>query len=363
MTEPCIPIAADDARWQCVVTRQPDAPFVYAVTSTGVYCRPGCPSRRPLRRNVRFFDSADDASRAGFRPCQRCRPDLPATTSPHAAAIARACQALDRAMETGDDSPAPEALAAGAGLSRWHFHRLFKQTVGITPGQYVREKRLEALRKGLRSEATVTGAIAAAGYGSGSRFYEAEAAALGMSPARYRQGAAGQSIGYRVERCWLGWVLIAATDRGVCSIELGDAPGPLADSLRRRFPAAALVENAPGVNGLADRALACLQSPSSAAGLPLDVQGTAFQRRVWMALRQVPAGATTTYSAVAAGIGRPKAVRAVANACAANPVAIVIPCHRVRRNDGGLGGYRWGVARKQALLERERTAAEPAATE
>jgi AraC family transcriptional regulator, regulatory protein of adaptative response / methylated-DNA-[protein]-cysteine methyltransferase len=345
------PFSTKASRWQAVVGRDPraDGVFLYAVTTTGVYCRPTCSSRRPQPQNVRFFDHSDAAESAGFRPCKRCQPRLEHPESSRVAGIARACQLIAEA----DEPPSLAELARAAGFSPVHFHRLFKLVTGVTPKEYVVQKRLEKVQNRLQYSATVTEAVFEAGYGSGSRFYENVDATLGMKPTVYREGGKGKEIRFALAPCYLGWVLVAATAAGICAIDLGGSPEELVAQLRARFPNAQLSDQDPEFAAWVDQVLSLLEVPECGLALPLDVQGTAFQRRVWQALQQIPAGSTRTYTEVAEEIGRPTAVRAVAQACAANKIAVAIPCHRVVRSDGSLSGYRWGVERKRRLLERE----------
>jgi AraC family transcriptional regulator of adaptative response/methylated-DNA-[protein]-cysteine methyltransferase len=340
----------DEARWEAIVQRsqQANGAFVYGVLTTGVYCRPGCSSRLPKRENVRFFDTSEEAEQAGFRACKRCNPNA-SERQAHADAIVRACKTIEEAEEP----PLLKDLAEAAGLSPFHFQRLFKKMVGVTPKQYAMEKRLKRVRAHLQQDSTVTDAVYKAGFASSSRFYHETATALGMKPTDYKQGASGALIRYAVVPSYLGWVLVAATAQGVCAIHFGDSPEMLKEGLRARFPKAELRDNAPGFDAWVAKAITFLESPRLGLDLPLDIQGTAFQRRVWRALQDIPAGATASYADVAARIGQPTAARAVAQACAANPLAVAIPCHRVKRGNGELGGYRWGVERKRALLERE----------
>jgi len=344
--------AADEDRWAAVVARdaKADGLFFYSVRTTGVYCRPACPSRRALRVNVRFHASCDAAEAAGFRPCKRCRPRDMSLAQQHAGAIARACHQI----ETTAESPSLEALAQVAGMSRFHFHRTFKAVTGMTPKAYAAAKRVQRLHAALPASGSVTAAIYRAGFNSSSRFYENASASLGMAPSRYRKGGAGMTIRYAVGDASLGMVLVAATDQGVCSIALGDTVETLVRELHGRFPRARLIPGGVSFEQWLDVALRFVDMPGATLDLPLDVQGTVFQHRVWLALRDVPAGRTVSYTELARRIGAPSAVRAVAHACAANPVAIAIPCHRAVRNDGGLAGYRWGLTRKRELLARER---------
>ncbi len=342
----------DDKRWAAVVDRDRSAEghFVLAVTTTGIYCRPGCPARRPRRENVRFFAHAGEAERAGFRPCKRCRPEGPSIEERRAAAVARACRLIDSAEEAPDLA----TLAREAGMSRHHFHRVFKSATGLTPRAYAAARRAQRVREALQGGSTVTDAIHEAGYGSAGRFYDASEEVLGMPPASYRRGGRAETIRFALGGCSLGSILVAATGRGVCAILLGDDPETLLRELEERFANARLVGGDEAFEDTVTRAVALVETPSLGHELPLDVRGTAFQQRVWQALRDIPPGSTMSYAEVADRIGAPGAARAVARACATNPVAVAIPCHRVVRRDGGLSGYRWGVERKRALLEREK---------
>ncbi|MBN1250243.1 MAG: bifunctional DNA-binding transcriptional regulator/O6-methylguanine-DNA methyltransferase Ada [Anaerolineae bacterium] len=341
----------DTARWEAVVQRDPEAAdaFVYAVVTTGIYCRPGCPSRLPNRENVRFHDSWESAEAAGFRPCKRCTPQSPAESDAGLRAVIDAC----RIIEAAERSPSLRELADAVGYSPYHFQRLFKERVGITPKQYAMEKRADRVREGLQAEPTVTQAIYGAGFESAGRFYESAAPVLGMKPSQYKHGAEGLSIRYALAQSYLGWVLVAATEQGICRIDFGNTPEALVGRLRADFPRADLQTDSPGFDTVVHEVLALLEAPDRGLSLPLDIQGTAFQRRVWSVLQQIPAGATASYSEIAAKIGSPKGARAVAQACASNRLAVAVPCHRVVRSDGGLGGYRWGLERKRAILERE----------
>ncbi len=338
-------------RWDALIGRERPAgeKFVYAVTTTGVYCLPGCHSRLPNPGNVRFFDTSEQAEMAGFRPCKRCKPASPDKRDTRIDLIIEACKTIDEA----GCPPSLKELADGVGLSPSHFHRLFKMTVGITPRQYAREKLMERMRDQLSGGAAVTEALYNAGFSSSSRFYEKATEALGMRASRYRKGGESMPIHFATAMSYLGWVLVAATSMGVCAIDIGDDPVALRNRLLARFPKAELQENDPDFVKLVTRVITLLESPRNGPDLPLDIQGTAFQRRVWTALRDIPAGSTATYTEIAARIGNPKAVRAVANACASNTIAVAVPCHRVLRNDGKLAGYRWGIERKRKLLERE----------
>lgn len=343
----------DEARWAALISRDAAAAtsFLYGVASTGVYCRPGCPSRLPKRERTRFFINAEHAQLQGYRACKRCSPDVAVPSSPAVEAVAQACEMIDRA----DVSPSLETLAAATGYSPSHFHRMFKDTLGVTPKEYASAGRLERVRDNLHKGSSVTNAMYAAGFGSSSRFYNA-AGSLGMKPSEYRAGAAGVEIRYSVGECSLGFLLVAESDKGVCSIEFGETEDELRVRLHERFPNANVREGDVEASARARLVSKLVESPSRGLDLPLDVRGTAFQIRVWKALQTIPPGATATYSEVAERIGSPNAARAVAGACAANNLAVAVPCHRVVRADGEPGGYRWGVARKAALLQREAAA-------
>jgi AraC family transcriptional regulator of adaptative response/methylated-DNA-[protein]-cysteine methyltransferase len=344
----------EESRWRAVQQHDAaaDGAFVYAVRTTGVYCRPSCGSRRPNRANVAFYDSRAAAERAGFRPCKRCRPDAQAPAAAQAATIARAC----RAIETAESEPSLAALAAAAGMSRFHFHRVFKATTGVTPKAYATAHRAERLRRELASSDTVTAAAYGAGFNSSGRFYAAASPMLGMRPKEFRAGGRDAVIRFALGECSLGTVLVAATERGVCAISLGDDPDELLRGLQDRFPQAELIGGDRDFERLVAKVVGLIERPAQAADLPLDIRGTAFQQRVWAALARIPSGKTLSYTELARRVGVPKSVRAVAGACAANKIAVAIPCHRVVRNDGAISGYRWGVERKRALLAREASA-------
>jgi len=343
--------ADEGARWDAVLARdaRADGQFVYAVTTTGVYCRPTCASRRPRRDHVRFHPTREAAERAGFRPCRRCRPDQAGPAAERAAAIARACRLIERA----EVMPSLDALARAARLSRFHFHRVFRALTGLTPKGYAAAHRAARVREALGRSARVTDAMYDAGFNSSSRFYAAAPGVLGMTPTSFRAGGTGAVIEYAIGRCSLGRVLVAATARGVCAVTLGDDPDALARDLARRFPNARLVAGNRRFGRLVARVVTLVEAPHRSVDLPLDVRGTAFQQRVWQALRAIPAGATASYGDIARRIGAPSAVRGVAQACAANPVAVAIPCHRVIGSDGSLTGYAGGIERKRALLAKE----------
>ena len=345
------PFSSDDARWEAVVRRDrtADGAFYYSVRTTGVYCRPSCAARLARREHVRFHATCAEAEQAGFRPCKRCRPHEPALAAQHAAAMAKAC----RLIEATEDMPNLDALAEAAGMSRFHFHRIFKTITGVTPKAYAAAHRAQRVRDALSRSDTVTEAIYSAGFNSNARFYATSSEVLGMTPTNFRSGGHGASIRFAVGECSLGSILVAATDRGVCAIMLGDDPDALVRDLQDRFPKARLIGGDTDFEQLVAKVVGFVEAPALGLDLPLDVQGTAFQQRVWQALRAIPSGATASYTEIAARIGAPQAVRAVAQACASNALAVAIPCHRVVRRDGALAGYRWGVERKRALLERE----------
>jgi AraC family transcriptional regulator of adaptative response/methylated-DNA-[protein]-cysteine methyltransferase len=344
-------LASLDPRWAAIVARdhRADGSFYYSVATTGVYCRPSCGSRRPNPRNVRFYESTAEAARAGFRPCRRCRPDRPPLEQVHAARVAEAC----RLIETAEKTPVLAALAKRAGLSPYHFHRVFKATTGVTPKAYAAAHRAKRVRDELTGSRTVTEAIYDAGFNSASRFYETSGQFLGMTPTDFRAGGADMEIRFAVGQCALGSVLVAQSARGVCAILLGDDPDALVRDLQDRFPRATFLGGEAAFEQTVARVIAFVEAPARGLDLPLDVRGTAFQQRVWAALRQIPAGSTASYAEIASRIGAPNGSRAVAQACGANPLAVAIPCHRVVRTDGSLSGYRWGVQRKQDLLTRE----------
>ncbi len=337
------------ARWEAVQARDThaDTQFVYAVQTTGIFCKPSCPSRRPARDHVVFYDDATAARAAGFRPCRRCHPDTPAPLA-QSDLIAAICRALEA------DGPIPSLGELGDrfGLSPTHLQRTFAAAVGVSPRQYAARCRRERLRAELRAGAEVTSAIYAAGYRSSSAFYMSDGAALGLAPANFRRGAPAAAVRYALASCALGQLLVAATERGVCFVSLGDEPAALLTRLRREYPAACAAADGDLAEHLA-AVLRYLEGALPHPDLPLDVRATAFQEQVWRALRVIPPGTTASYGAIARAIGQPNAARAVAQACAANPVPLIIPCHRVVRGDGDLGGYRLGVARKAKLLAAE----------
>ena len=337
-------------RWEAVVARNAAAaPFVYAVRTTGIFCRPGCSSRLPRRENVKFFDTPADARAAGYRPCRKCRPDGNRAADPQAARVAQAC----RFIEASGGSARLSAVAEHVALSTRQLHRLFRDRLGLTPREYAAGWRVQSLQAGLANGQSVTQAIYGAGYGSAGRCYAEGERVLGMTPKQYRDRGRGAAIRYAITGCALGRVLVAVTERGVCRIALGDDDTELRSELMARFPDARHVTRDRDFGRLLAAVVKFIDRPVRECPFPLDIRGTAFQRRVWQALQQVPPGETRTYSELAVAIGQPRGARAVGSACAANPLAVAVPCHRAMRGDGGVGGYRWGIERKQALLERE----------
>ncbi|RLM18874.1 6-O-methylguanine DNA methyltransferase [Brenneria goodwinii] len=341
----------DDPRWLAVRTRDKaaDGSFIYAVKTTGIYCSPSCASRQPKRENVLFFASAEEAQAAGFRPCKRCRQGRISREEQHARQIAQAC----RIIEQAEKAPELKVLAKGVGLSPFHFHRLFKAITGVTPKQYAKAHRQQQLRKQLLKNSPVTDVILDAGYSANGRFYAQSNAQLGMTPKTFQHKGKGMTIYFAVGVCSLGDILVAESERGICAILLGDDPGQLVKELQDMFANAQLVGGDTGFEQRMAQVVGFVDAPEIGLALPLDIRGTLFQQRVWQALRDIPTGETASYSDIAARIGSPAAVRAVAGACAANRLAVAIPCHRVVRQDGTLSGYRWGVERKRTLLAKE----------
>lgn len=339
--------------WQAVQTRDKafDGRFVVAVRSTGIYCRPSCPARTPLRKNVTFFALPAAAEQAGFRACKRCRPQLINMVDPQVALVQQVCEIIN----LHEDMPTLDVLGAQVNMSSYHLQRTFKRVMGITPRQYAEAQRVDALKVQLRAGDNVTTALYEAGYGSSSRLYEQADAHLGMTPSTYRKGGVGMQIAYSIVDCPLGRLLVAATERGICEVSLGDDDEELEKALFGQYPAAQ-IDPVDDLGEWVRVIVEYLQTGQPHLDLPLDLQATAFQWRVWQELKAIPAGETRSYSAIARSIGHPKAARAVARACATNPAALVIPCHRVVREDGNLGGYRWGIDRKEHLLEKEREA-------
>ena len=348
-----------DPRWASIVTRDKtaDGTFWYSVATTGIFCRPSCPSRLANPKNVRLQESIVAAEAAGFHACRRCNPGGMSIEAANNAIVAKACKLIDEAAEPLSLAEIAESVE----LSPHYFHRLFKRATGLTPKAYAVAGRSARLREGLTKAATVTEAFHGAGYGSNGRFYEASTGVLGMSPTHYRSGGAQEVLTFAVGQCSLGAILVASSAKGVAAILLGDDPQTLVRDLEDRFSRARLVGGDAAYEQLVAQVVGLVEAPAHGLALPLDVRGTAFQQRVWLALREIPAGETATYSSIAGKIGSPRSVRAVAGACAANAHAVAIPCHRVVRHDGGLSGYRWGVERKRELIDREHREQERAA--
>jgi len=353
--KPAVSVAeiTDDPRWNSVIARDAarDGEFVFAVSSTGVYCRPSCAARRPRRENVRFFERPDQAEQAGYRACLRCRPKS-FSGNPESDGVKAICRFIELHL---DEPVTLDRLGKEFRQSPFHLQRRFKAALGITPREYADSCRLRLLKRNLQAGDSVTRAMYDAGYGSSSRLYEKTASQLGMTPDKYRRGAIAASIRYTCADSPLGRMLIAATDRGICAIQFARSDGELIEGLKREFPFATRKVDEGGLRSWASALLGHMRGKDLNSSLPIDIRATAFQRRVWTYLQSIPFGATRSYSEVAKGIGRPTAVRAVARACATNPVAVAIPCHRVVREDGSMGGYRWGLERKKALLEMEQT--------
>jgi AraC family transcriptional regulator of adaptative response/methylated-DNA-[protein]-cysteine methyltransferase len=357
--------AARDSRWAAVLERdsRQDGRFVYAVSSTGVYCRPSCPSRRPRRENVEFFGGPAEAEQAGYRACRRCAPK--GSMAPAARTVQRACAYLDAHL---DEPVTLAALGDAIGVSPYHLQRTFKRVTGVSPKEYVNARRVERLKGRLQQGDGVADATYEAGYGSGSRVYEQANAQLGMTPATYKRGGTGVTIRYGTAASPLGRLLVAVSERGVCAVTLGDSDAALEEALRREYPRARIErgeeeresQDGEKLEEWLGAIVRHLEGAQPSLALPIDVQATAFQRRVWQALQEIPYGATRSYGEIAAAIGQPEAARAVARACASNRVALVVPCHRVVPGDfqsrGEAGGYRWGTERKRRLLEQEREA-------
>jgi AraC family transcriptional regulator of adaptative response/methylated-DNA-[protein]-cysteine methyltransferase len=344
----------DEGRYAAVVSRDAalDGAFFYGVRTTGVFCKPSCGARTPKLENVSFHATAHDAIAAGFRACKRCRPDELDSTL-HAEVITAVCRTIDEAVALDRPAPTLAALGTRTGFSAFHLHRLFRKATGLTPREYAVAARATKLRTALAERRTVSEAIHEAGYSSTSRFYEQSTLRLGMTPSRAKRGGAGETVRFAIGESSLGPMLVAATEKGVCAIQFDDDPNALVQALERRFPKATLVGDDQTFAETVARVVAFVDTPRGTLDLPLDIRGTAFQERVWQALTAITAGRTVTYTELAAAIGQPNAVRAVASACAANELAIAIPCHRVIRATGELSGYRWGVERKDAILKRE----------
>ena len=345
--------ASDDQMWAAIIVRDPDfeSRFVYSVKTTGVYCRPTCQARLPLRRNVAFHASCADAEAEGFRQCKRCRPRDPTVAAETIAKISAAC----RFIESAELPPSLNEIAAAAGLSAYHFHRTFRSIVGLTPKAYGEAQRHRRVREALMVSETVTSAIYDSGFNSSGRFYATAQEAFGMTPTRLRNKGDSEIIRFAIGDCSLGCILVAASGKGICAVLLGNDAKALLRDLEARFANAELIGGDAEFDAMAATVIAFVDKPSDEFGLPLDIRGTAFQHKVWQALRDIPSGSTASYAQIAKTIAKPKAVRAVARACAANAIAVVVPCHRVVRTDGDLSGYRWGIDRKRELLRRERS--------
>jgi AraC family transcriptional regulator of adaptative response/methylated-DNA-[protein]-cysteine methyltransferase len=347
------PTLNDEQLWQAVVSKDArfDGQFVFAVTSTGVYCRPSCPSRRAHRERVKFFELPAAAEQAGFRACLRCQPQRARILDPQIELVQRVCRLLN---ESDSESLKLAELAAHAGISVFHLQRTFKKVMGISPRQYLTARRFGSFKQLVRKGESVTSSLYESGFNSSSRLYEHAAEELGMTPATYSRGGRGVAISYTTVDSSLGRLLIATTERGVCAVKMGDSDPDLESDLREEFPAAQIERDDSGLRDTVQKVLAHLDRNEPRVDLPLDIRSTAFQRQVWEKLREIPYGETVSYADVARALGNPGAVRAVGRACATNPVALVIPCHRVVREDKSLGGYRWGLERKKKLLEKER---------
>lgn len=341
----------DDQRWKAVVGRdkQADNLFFYAVRTTGVYCLPSCSVRKPHRENISFYSSSREAEQAGFRACKRCQPNGPNLASEYLQTVTHAC----RLIETEEIPPTLNVLARKVGMSPYHFHRIFTQIVGITPKAYATAHRTRKVRKGLTRNSQITETIYDSGYNSNGRFYAKSTEMLGMLPQEFKKGGPGTEIRFAVGECSLGSILVAASDKGICAISLGNDPDQLTRDLQDQFPKARLIGGDPSFEQKISRVVGFVENPQTGLDLPLDIRGTAFQQRVWQALSEIPVGSTVSYTELAQRIGKPRAVRAVAGACAANKLAVAIPCHRVVRTNGDLSGYRWGIERKRALIKRE----------
>jgi AraC family transcriptional regulator of adaptative response/methylated-DNA-[protein]-cysteine methyltransferase len=352
-------VLSDDSRWEAVLRRDSglDGAFVYGVRSTGVFCRPSCPSRRPRREQVRFFPIPEAAEQAGFRSCLRCKPVDAAVHDPHLELVQRVCRRIEREPED-EGAVSLAELSETVGLSPYHLQRVFKRVMGISPRQYAEACRVRRLKESLREGETVTNALYDSGYNSSSGLYGKAADHLGMTPATYRKGGTSTQVNYTITQSPIGRLLVAATERGVCAVRMGDNDAQLEATLREEYHTADLKRDDDVLGEWVEAILAHLSGKQPHLDLPIDVRATAFQWRVWEALRAIPYGSTRSYLQVATAIGQPSAVRAVARACATNPVALVVPCHRVVKEDGSLGGYRWGIGRKQTLLDNEHHAVE-----
>jgi AraC family transcriptional regulator of adaptative response/methylated-DNA-[protein]-cysteine methyltransferase len=344
-------LVVNDSRWAQVIARDrsADGQFWYSVATTGIYCRPSCPSRVANPKNVQLHDTLEEARATGFRPCKRCNPDGLSLDAENAALVAKAC----RLIENSEEEPGLNDLASAVERSPSHFHRLFKAATGLTPKDYADAYRATRVREGLMTSNSVTEAIYDAGFNSSGRFYEKSTEMLGMTPTQYRSGGVNEDIRFAVGECSLGTLLVASSKKGIAAILLGGEPDKLVCELQDRFPKARLIGADREYEALVARVVGFIEAPGQGLDLPLDIRGIAFQQRVWRALQDIPVGRTVSYTELARRIGSPKAVRAVAGACAANSIAVAIPCHRVVRNDGSLSGYAWGVERKRALIAKE----------
>lgn len=344
----------DDARWQAVIERDKvaDGQFFYAISTTGIYCYPSCPSRLALRTNTRFFETTIEAEQAGFRPCKRCKSDQSTPSSRDAYIIAKACRLIESAVEI----PSLETLAQSQNLSSYHFHRLFKSITGVTPRAYAIAQRANKIRTELTQDTPITDAIYQAGFNSNGRFYATSTKVLGMTPKNFKNGGNSETIHYSIGACAFGSILVAHSEKGICAILIHDDEKPLLTDFQTRFPKANLIEDTTDFKHWLEQVVHFVEAPKKGLELPLDIRGTLFQQRVWQLLQKIPLGTTASYTDIAIQLGDPKAVRAVARACAANPIALLVPCHRVVRSDGGISGYRWGVENKRTLIAREANA-------
>jgi len=346
-------LSTDDERWHAVASRDArfDGQFVYAVSSTRIYCRPSCPSKRPSRDRVNFFPVPEAAEQSGYRECKRCRPRQARIPDPQVELVQRVCHYLDT---TDAESVKLAELSQLTGVSLFHLQRTFKHIMGISPRQYFAARKFGKFKSSIKEGKTVTSALYEAGFNSSSRLYGHAAEELGMTPATYSRGGRGVVINYTIAASPIGQILVAATDRGVCAVKIGDTKGELEADLRDEFPAAVIERNDDELESTVAKVIEAISNSKAAVDLPLDIRSTAFQRQVWEKLREIPYGETVSYGDVAKALGNPGAVRAVGRACATNPVALIIPCHRVVREDSSLGGYRWGLDRKKRLLELEK---------
>ena len=349
------PYSTNEARWQSVISRdkEADGKFFYAISTTGIYCYPSCPSRLALRANTHFFETSIEAEQAGFRPCKRCKSNQDTPSSRDALIIAQAC----RLIENADEIPNLETLAQSQNLSSYHFHRLFKSITSVTPRAYAIAHRAHKVRTELAHDtSSITDAIYHAGFNSNGRFYATSTEVLGMTATNFKNGGNSETIHYSIGTCSFGSILAARSEKGICAILIHDDDKPLLADLQKRFPKATLLEDKSDFKHWLAQVIHFVETPQNGLELPLDIRGTLFQQRVWQLLQTIPLGTTASYTDIATKLGDPKAVRAVARACAANPIALLVPCHRVVRSDGGISGYRWGVENKRTLIAREANA-------